>query len=164
MKKVFSIAVAVFFILVGVLGLLSSLTTFSIDWRFLGAAIPLFIGLFFQVQYFTEKKEPGLLVPGGTLTVIGLLVLLDFFFTDSVSEYIWPFYILAPAVGLFQFYWFGKRDRALLIPVTVLSVVCVVFLLVTLYQIPPFSYILPILLLVIGTFMLYTYFRKGRKP
>ena len=163
MKKVFTIIVAVFFILVGVLGLLSSLTSFSIDWSFLGAAIPLLIGLFFEVQYFAEKKEPGILVPGGILTVIGILVLLEHFFGDGLSEYIWPIYILSPAVGLFQFYWFGNRDKALLIPVSILSVVCLVFLMVSLYKIPPFSFMLPILLLAIGSYMIYKYLRKGRK-
>ena len=163
MKKVFTIVVAVFFILVGVLGLLSSLTSFSIDWSFLGAAIPLLIGIFFEVQYFSERKEPGILVPGGILTVIGVLVLLEHFFGDGLSEYIWPFYISAPAVGLFQFYWFGKRDRALLVPVSILSVVCLISLMIALYKIPPFSFILPILLLAIGCYLFYAYLRKGRK-
>jgi hypothetical protein len=163
MKKVFTIVVACFFILIGILGLVSSLTSFHISWNFFGAIIPLLLGVFFEVQYFSEKKEAGILVPGGILTVVGILVLLEHLFGEGISEYIWPLYIVAPAIGLFQLYWYGGKQKALLIPVSILTIFCLVSLMITLYKIPPFSFLIPIVLLVIGFYMLWTYLRKEKR-
>ena len=49
---------------------------FRIDFFSMGILWPLFVlvpGLCFEATYFTTRNAPGLLVPGGILTVIGLL-------------------------------------------------------------------------------------------
>ena len=39
----------------------------------------------------------------------------------------WPGFIMAVAVGLFELYLFGSRDRALLIPVGILGGLSIIF-------------------------------------
>ncbi len=41
--------------------------------------------------------------------------------------YMWPGFILAVAVGLFEFYWFGNRNKWLLIPINILTVLSLLF-------------------------------------
>lgn len=121
--------IAAILIIIGIIGILDQI--FHI--RILGMLHlwPIFVlgpGIAFEWSYFSTRRSPGLLVPGGILTTLGLL----FFFEANTywyfSDYTWPIYILAPAVGLFQLYWFGKRERGLLIPVGILTAIAVVCL------------------------------------
>ena len=42
----------------------------------------------------------------------------------------WPGFILAVAAGLFEFYWFGSRNKWLLIPINILTVLSLLFFVV----------------------------------
>jgi hypothetical protein len=86
---------------------------------------PLFVlvpGVVFELAYIESGKNPGLLVPGGILTTIGLLFFFETATNWHFSEYTWPIYPLAVAIGLFQLY-SVIRQRALLIPVLILALV-----------------------------------------
>ncbi|MCM3700873.1 hypothetical protein [Paenibacillus macerans] len=85
------------------------------------------VGLFFHWMYFsmTNRRATGLLIPGGILFTAGLVCQLATLF-DS-WQYLWPGFILAPAVGLFEFYWFGDRNKYLLIPINILTVLSLLF-------------------------------------
>ncbi|RXZ83350.1 hypothetical protein EBB07_05925 [Paenibacillaceae bacterium] len=85
------------------------------------------LGLFFHWMYFsmTGRRGIGLLVPGGVLLVVGITCQFGMLF-DSWG-YIWPGFILAPAVGLFEMYWFGNRNKWLLIPINILTVLFLLF-------------------------------------
>ncbi len=91
------------------------------------------LGVFFHWMYFsmTASRGVGLLVPGGILLTVGIVCQISMLFNNW--EYTWPGFILAPAVGLFELYWFGPRHKALLIPVGILTFMsCLFFLLFTL--------------------------------
>ncbi|MNC42577.1 hypothetical protein D3C75_913950 [compost metagenome] len=45
----------------------------------------------------------------------------------DVWEYTWPGFPFAVAFGLLEFYWFGGRNRWLLIPIFILTSVSVLF-------------------------------------
>jgi hypothetical protein len=85
------------------------------------------VGLFFHWLYFgmTGRKGVGILVPGGVLLTVALVCQTSILF-DS-WQYMWPGFILAPAVGLFELYWFGNRNKWLLIPINILTVVSLLF-------------------------------------
>lgn len=99
-------------------------TLFGTFWATL-FIIPL--GLFFHWLYFSlsNREAVGLLIPGGVLFTVGIVCQLAALF-DS-WEYLWPGFILAPAVGLFEFYWFGSRNKWLLIPINVLGGMSLLF-------------------------------------
>ncbi|GGG00563.1 hypothetical protein [Paenibacillus aceti] len=85
------------------------------------------LGLFFHWMYFsvTNRRASGLLIPGGILFTVGLVCQVSTLF-DS-WQYLWPGFILAPAVGLFEFYWFSNRNKYLLIPINILAGLSLLF-------------------------------------
>lgn len=128
---------------------------------------PIFVlgpGLVFELSYFVGQKSPGLLVPGGILTVIGLLFFFETFTSWHFAEYTWPVYIIAPAVGLFQLYLFSGRQKPLLIPIFVLSSVAVVsFSIMTLNMISSlvnFGLMIPLALFALGGYIIYNNLRS----
>ena len=86
------------------------------------------IGLSFEAGYFMNRKAPGLLVPGGILTTIGMLFFFEVTTNWKFAGYTWPIYILAVVIGLFQLYLFSGRPKGLLIPIFILLSVAVAFL------------------------------------
>ncbi|MNJ48488.1 hypothetical protein [Paenibacillus fonticola] len=91
------------------------------------------LGLFFHWLYFslTERRGIGLLIPGGILFTVGIICQLSTLF--DAWGYLWPGFILAPAVGLFEFYWFGNRNKWLLIPINILGVMSFLFFAIILF-------------------------------
>lgn len=85
------------------------------------------LGLLFHWMYFslTERKAVGLLIPGGILLVVGIVCQISMLF--NIWEYTWPGFIMAVAIGLFEFYWFGDRKKYLLIPINILMVLSLLF-------------------------------------
>lgn len=112
------------FILLGIVGILGYFFDFHL---FSMAKLwPLFLlipGLAFEVAYFSTKSNAGLLVPGGILITLGSVFLFNTYTNWHFAGCTWPFYVLAPAVGLFQLYLFGGRNSGLLIPVLILTLV-----------------------------------------
>jgi hypothetical protein len=85
------------------------------------------LGLLFHWLYFqmTDRRGVGVLIPGGILLTVGAVCQISMLFSNwSVT---WPGFILAAAVGLFEFYWFGGRNKWLLIPINILTVLSILF-------------------------------------
>lgn len=85
------------------------------------------LGVLFHWLYFgmTGRRGAGLLIPGGILLIVGLVCQVSMLF--DLWQYMWPGFILAVAVGLFEFYWFGGRNRWLLIPINILFALSMLF-------------------------------------
>lgn len=88
------------------------------------------LGLFFHWMYFSMlgRRGSGLLIPGGILITAGVVCQISMV-TDGWG-YMWPGFIFAVAVGLFEFYFFGVRNKWLLIPINILSVLSALFFIV----------------------------------
>lgn len=86
------------------------------------------LGLSFEAGYFINRKSPGLLVPGGILTTIGLLYFFEVITNWQFADLTWPIYMLSVAVGLFQLYLFSGKPKGLLIPIFILLAVAASFL------------------------------------
>lgn len=88
------------------------------------------LGILMHWLYFsvTGRQGIGLLVPGGLLLTAGLTMQIAAL--TGGWEYLWPGFILAPAVGLFELYWFGDRNKYLLIPINILAVTALIFFLI----------------------------------
>lgn len=85
------------------------------------------LGLLFHWLFFTmtDRRGSGLLIPGGILLTAGVVCQVSMLFGNW--EVTWPGFILAPAIGLFEFYWFGTRNKWLLIPINILTVLSILF-------------------------------------
>lgn len=119
------------------------------------------LGLVFEISYFAShsRNNPGLLVPGGILTTLGLVFFFQTYTDWYFMKYSWPFFILAVAIGLFQLYLFSGRPKPLLIPIFILSTVSVVsFSILVLngfMSFINFSLFAPIVLIIIGIVILF---------
>jgi hypothetical protein len=92
-------------------------------WPSLFLLIPAF---FFHYGFFAgRKRDPGLLVPGGILLVLGVVFQINMLFGGW--DVTWPLNIFAVAFGLFELYYFGNREKGLLIPIFILSGVSLIF-------------------------------------
>ena len=117
------------------------------------------LGALFEWVYFTDKKNPGLLVPGGIFLIIGLLFEFEMFTDWRFSEYTWPIYPLAVAFGLFQLYLATERPRGLLVPIGILSSIALItwvsYILKALSLIINFGLLIPIIFIVLGLFLIF---------
>ena len=143
--------IGIVLICVGIVGILG----YCFDFHIFGMSRlwPLFLlipGLAFEYGYFQTRQNPGLLVPGGILTTLGAVFLAQTYTNWIFAGYAWPFYVLAPAVGLFQLYLFGNHNRGLLIPVGVLTTVAACGFLGNIFDFINGSIIWPIALIVVG--------------
>lgn len=118
------------------------------------------LGIFFHWLYFsmTGRNGVGVLIPGGILLTVGVVCQVSMLFNNW--EYTWPGFILAPAIGLFEFYWFGPRHKGLLIPICILTFMSALFFLLftigSLFSITIFGQpFLAIILILGGVAMLF---------
>ena len=147
-------------ILIGLFSLLDRV--FYIDIFSIKNLWPLFIlipGLLFEWRFFTTRRDPGLLVPGGILTTIGTLFLFETFTNWNFSGFTWPIYTLSVAIGLFQLYIFGTREKGLLIPVFILTSISVISMLNMLFSHLfywlNYKLLFPVILIGLGLFILF---------
>lgn len=138
---------------IGILFLLANFGVIEVSWNHLWPLFLLVPGILFEFGFFIYRKDAGLLVPGGILTTYGLLFLANVFYGWQLMEYWWPVFPLGVAIGLFQLYLFGGREKGLLIPVGILTAISLFFLanhLITLH----FGLIAGIILILIGLWMI----------
>ena len=148
------IFVGIVILFLGVFMLLNHLQ--FIEFRF-ALIWPLFLlipGLIFEFGYFfSRKKNHSQLVPGGILTVYGLVFFLEAYFGWAFLSPVWPFLLLGVAFGLFQLYVFGNQDRSLLLPTVLLTVMGLSNILQNYYAFD-FQLAVPIILILAGLFLI----------
>ncbi len=111
-------------IAIGVLFMLSNFGYVNFSFNYLWPMALLIPGIYMHFAFFTGiDKNPGILVPAGILTTYGGLFLVNVLFGWQLMGSLWPFFILGVAIGLFELYLFGNRDKGLLIPVAILGAV-----------------------------------------
>ncbi len=108
------------------------------------------IGLTFQYSFFSAKtSDAGILVPGGILLVSGLTCQLSTLF--HLWGYLWPGFMFAVAVGLFELYVFGTKEKGLLVPVFILGGLSLIFFMIQLGRISFLqTYLIPLILILGG--------------
>ncbi|MFS0727585.1 hypothetical protein [Paenibacillus sp. 1P07SE] len=116
--------VGVLMLIAGVIILLGKLGIFS----FIGTIFwPLFLlipGILLHVLYFGRILPAAILIPGGIMTVYSLVFLYCTLFGWEYLQYIWPFFIVGIAVGLYEYHLFEvPRPRGPMIAALVLAIV-----------------------------------------
>ena len=84
----------------------------------------------FVVLYFRDRRQFGLLMPATIFFVYAALFLACQNRGWYLMERLWPVFILAPGLGLFVMYFFGRKETGFLIPATILTGLSIFFLLV----------------------------------
>jgi len=92
-------------------------------WSFTGPIVLFVLAFFFAAGFLSKgPSSAGLLVPAGILAGVGVTLLLGT--TFHLMEYVWPGFVLSPALGLLLLYLFSeKHSPGLLVPIGVLLTV-----------------------------------------
>ncbi len=168
MKRTQNLFWGLLLIIVGLVLLGSKIFNYSLDifrWDYMWPIFLLLPGLSFEFGYFTTRKNPGVLVPGGILTVLGALFFFENFTHNRYSDKTWPVYLLAVAFGLFQLYVFSKpKSNGLLIPIFILTLIPVVayagMFVSGLENIFNTGLIFGVIFIVLGIYFFYKSFKK----
>jgi len=147
-------------IILGLIFLLDNFDIIDFDWSQVWTWMLILIGVAFWFGFLADRRKIGLIMPGTVILTIGVIFNLSMNYRWADMENLWPFFILAPAFGFYAMYLFGKRDRGLLVPATVLTIVGTVFLMST---VPGLIFIIAILLIAIGVMMLMSGRNKGAR-
>jgi hypothetical protein len=138
-------------IVIGVLLILTNLDIITIDFRDLWPWIITLVGIAFWIGYFNNRANYGLLMPGTILVVYGV-----YFYYESINFWrtagmLWPVYLLGPGLGFFAMYYFGPREKGLLVAGAVNSGIALFFLL----QLTSLFQYWPVLLIILGALLLW---------
>jgi len=139
---------------IGAMLILSNFGIIKIAWDNLWPLFLLIPGIVFELSYFIYRKDAGLLVPGGILITYGLLFLVNVNYGWHLMDNLWPIFPLGVAIGLFQLYLFGEREKGLLIPIGILGAISLFFLINNLLFIH-FGLLAGILLVLIGIWIIF---------
>jgi len=153
MKKI-NYLFGLFLLCIGVLLILANFGVIEIVWDNLWPLFLLITGILFELSYFIYRKDAGLLVPGGILITYGLLFSVNVMYGWHLMEDLWPIFPLGVAIGLFQLFLFGGREKGLLIPVGILGAISLFFLVNNLLFVD-FRFLAGILLVVIGIWVIF---------
>jgi hypothetical protein len=148
-------------VLVGIAFLLANLGAFKIRGDLIWTYLLIIIGVVFWLSFFFDRSRIGNLMPGSVLLTIGLL----FHHTSTQGwdtlSYLWPFFILAPAFGFYAMFVLGTRERGLLVPAGILTVIALFFFLQGTNR--DLRLIWPAVLIVLGVLFLYRGLRSPRE-
>ena len=145
----------VIIILAGFLFLLVNFDVLEIQYENLWPFFLFIPGIFFETAYFSNPKKgkAGLLVPGTILIIYAFLFWFHIYWGWQWMAKLWPIFMLGVAVGLFKFYLFGGRDKQLFIPIGILTFLSLFFLTLN-WNIWILKYLLPLLLIIFGLYVI----------
>ncbi|KIL41722.1 hypothetical protein SD70_04955 [Gordoniibacillus kamchatkensis] len=118
-----NVSVGVLLIAVAVILLLGKIGVFGFLGSLLWPLLVLAPGVVLHMLYFNRVLPPGVLVPGGILVTYSLMFLFCNVFGWGAMSYIWPGFIFGVAVGLYELYFFERRDRGALTASVILTAV-----------------------------------------
>ncbi|MDN5341259.1 MAG: hypothetical protein PWP28_134 [Oceanotoga sp.] len=131
-------------------------------WEYIWPLFILLAGFGFEISYFgNRRQDPGILVPGGILTFLGIFFFFNAFTRFSYMDTLWPLFIFAPAVGLFQLAYHSK-NRAVMIPVYILTGVSFVFLMINIAGTKIGSSLIGAGLVILGVLILLNMKKENR--
>ncbi|MBT2761670.1 MULTISPECIES: hypothetical protein [Paenibacillus] len=156
------LALGIFIVVAGVVILLGKLGVFGFLGRTLWPLVLLLPGIFLHIMFFGRRASAAILIPGGILTVYGLLFFICNIGGWGLMTSLWPVLILGVAVGLYEYYLYESPRPGAALPValglTVLSVLIFIF---TWLETGAF-YIIALILIAAGIWMIFGRNRSGR--
>lgn len=125
-----------------VIGFLMLILRYILDVKFLDLKpeelwpfIVIGIGLAFESIYFVTSRNPSFLIPGGMLTVSGIVLLFEVSTNWEYAKYTWPMHIFSVGISLLQYYLFGFRNKGIYIPAIILIMISFIFGITSILQV-----------------------------
>ncbi|KGP73241.1 LiaI-LiaF-like domain-containing protein [Pontibacillus yanchengensis] len=165
-EKLSNIVIGLVLIIIGSYIFLENFGLIQFEFGFISWPIALLLpALGFHIAFFLSgmrKDLAGLLVPGGILLVLSLHFYLEILTNFQYSDYTWPTFLLAPAFGLFELWFFGYRNRGLLIPVGILTILALIFFAQAWLSFA--AKLWPLVLIFVGIFILFNRNKDSKDP
>ena len=149
-----SLIMGIMLIIIGSVLLLPSFTDLTLG--DLWPVLMLAPGILFFLGFVADRKSYGLLMPGAILTTYGLVFFYCTISGWSAMHELWAFYLVGPGIGFFLMYYFGKKETALLIPGTVLTLLGLIFIL----RSTDYDYLWPVAIILAGVLIIMIGKRK----
>jgi hypothetical protein len=148
-------SIGLIIVAIGVVLLLGKIGVFGWIWDLFWPVVLLLPGLLLHALYFNRVLPAPVLVPGGFLVTSSIVFFLCSIFSWNLIGYVWPGFILAVAVGLYEWYMFDKQSpRSTLAAAVILAVLSAVFFGMTiLFTVG--IYVIAVILIVIGAYLLF---------
>jgi predicted membrane protein len=150
-----SVVTGIVLIIIGLIFLLPSFTNLTL--RDLWPVLMLGPGILFFLGYIADRKNYGLLMPGAILTTYGLLFLYCSLTDWYMMRSLWPLYLIGPGIGFFLLYYFGKKETALLVPGSILTILGLIFLV----RSTDYDYLWPVVIIAAGLLLIFRSKRKS---
>ncbi len=152
-KKRRSLLPGILLICVGSLFLLANFVDVGLSTMWPGAILAVSLVFFFMA--FRDRTKFGLLMPATVLLVVSGIFIACEWEGWYMMNLLWPLFMMAPGLGFFMLYYFGNKDRGLLIPAGILTGLGVIFLL----EQSDHARLWPLILILVGLVLLLV-----RKP
>lgn len=148
-------SIGIIIVAVGLVLLLGKIGVFSFIWSVFWPIFVLAPGLLLHALYFGRMLPSGVLIPGGILVTNSIIFFMCTFFGWGMMKYLWPGFILAVAVGLYEFYFFDKHNpRGVLVASIILaSIAAVMFGMTILFAVG--VYVIAFVLIAVGAYMIF---------
>lgn len=156
------LALGLFIVGAGVVIFLGKLGVFGFLGRTLWPLIVVLPGIFLHLLYFSRRATAGILIPGGILTVYGLLFLICNFAGWGLMSSLWPILILGVGVGLFEYYLFEIPRPGGALPIALGLTALSVLILFFTWLSSAALYIIAFLLIASGVWMIVRRNSSGR--
>lgn len=142
-------------VIVGIALLLGKLGFFSFLGRLFWPIFVLAPGLLLHYLFFRRVLPSGVLIPAGILTTYSLLFFFCNLFGWAAMSYMWPVFILGPAIGLYECYIFDRdQPRGVLIASLILGATAFIcWSMMLLFTIG--VYVIALILIAVGLYMIF---------
>lgn len=152
LKNRFSIGILL--IVIALILILGKLGVFSFLGYLLWPLLLLAVGLGLHFLYFSKLVPSATLVPAGILVTYSFMFFICNLFGWQLIRYLWPLFIFGIAVGLYELYMFDRNSPRQLLPIAVVLAVLSALFLVLMFMFSAFIYVVAILLVIAGVFLL----------
>lgn len=148
-------SIGLIIVAVGVVLLLGKVGVFGFIWELFWPVLILAPGLLLHVLYFNRVLPSAVVIPGGILVTASILFFLCTIFGWGLMGYIWPGFIFAVAVGLYEFHLFDKYSpRGTLLAAVILAIVAgILFGVTILFTVG--IYLIAIVLIALGVYVIW---------
>lgn len=144
----------IFILVAGIVILLGKWGVFSFLLKALWPLLLLIPGIILHLWHFYRKGSAELLLPGGVLVVYSIIFFIGIIGGWDTLKYTWPGFILGIAVGLFEYDRFGRHhQQGVLAGALILGALSIILLSLSLFS-WSFIYLLAIILIIGGIYLI----------
>ncbi|MNI03948.1 hypothetical protein D3C76_1378400 [compost metagenome] len=144
----------VFILAAGIFILLGKWGVFSFIFKGLWPLLLLVPGILLHLWHFFRKGSAELLLPGGILVVYSIIFFIGIIGGWHTLKYIWPAFLLGIAIGLYEYDMFSNRHQpGVLAAAFILGALSIILLAMLLFS-WSLIYLLAILLIIGGIYLI----------